>query len=126
ADAKRGAGGFERLELFVGQDIFFSETCRYADVVLPAAPSLEKDGTFNSTERRVQRLYKVFEPLGESKADWQITMELANRMGARWTYTHPADIMAEVASLSEMFAGVTYDRLAGFRSLQWAGAAGGT
>jgi formate dehydrogenase major subunit len=100
--ATRVAGGFERLDFFVVQDIFFTETCRYADVVLPAAPALEKDGTFVSTERRVQRLYKVFEPIGESKADWQITMELANRMGAQWTYTHPADIMAEIASLSHM------------------------
>jgi formate dehydrogenase major subunit len=126
SDANRVAGAFERLEFFVVQDIFFTETCRYADVVLPAAPALEKDGTFVSTERRVQRLYKVFDPIGESKADWQITMELANRMGAHWTYTHPADIMAEVASLSEMFAGVTYDRLAGFQSLQWPVAADGT
>jgi formate dehydrogenase major subunit len=126
SDANRVAGAFERLDFFVVQDIFFTETCRYADVVLPAAPSLEKDGTFVSTERRVQRLYKAFDPIGDSKADWQITMELANRMGARWTYTHPADVMAEVASLSEMFAGVTYDRLAGFQSLQWPVAVDGT
>ncbi len=119
ADANRVAGAFEKLDFFVVQDIFFTETCRYADVVLPAAPALEKDGTFTNTERRIQRLYEVFEPLGESMADWRITMELANRMGAGWTYKHPADIMAEVASLSPLFAGVTYDRLAGFSTLQW-------
>jgi formate dehydrogenase major subunit len=126
SDANRVAGGFERLEFFVVQDIFFTETCRYADVVFPAAPALEKDGTFTSTERRIQRLNKVFDPVGESKADWEITTELANRMGAGWTYKHPADIMAEIASLSSLFAGVTYDRLAGFQSLQWPVAVDGT
>jgi formate dehydrogenase major subunit len=126
SDANRVAGAFERLDFFVVQDIFFTETCRYADVVFPAAPALEKDGTFTSTERRIQRLYKVFDPIGESKADWQITTELANRMGAGWTYKHPADIMAEIASLSSIFAGVTYDRLAGFQSLQWPVAIDGT
>ena len=60
-----------KLDFFVTQDIFFSDTCRYADVVLPASPSLEKEGTFTSTERRIQRLYQVFEPLGESRPDWQ-------------------------------------------------------
>jgi len=54
------------------QEIFFSQTCRFADVVLPAAPSLEKEGTFTNTERRIQRLYQVFEPLKGTKPDWQI------------------------------------------------------
>ncbi len=112
-------GGFEKLDFFVVEDCFFSLTCRYADVVLPASPSLEKDGTFTSTERRIQRLYQVFEPLGESKPDWQIIQEVARRLGADWNYTHPADIMHESASLAPMFAGVTYDRLAGYKTLQW-------
>ena len=56
---------FAKLDFFVVQDIFFSATCRFADVVLPASPSLEKEGTFTSTERRIQRLYQVFEPLGQ-------------------------------------------------------------
>ena len=58
------AGAFEKLDFFVVQDIFFSETCRYADVVLPGAPALEKDGTFTSTERRIQRLYQALPELG--------------------------------------------------------------
>ena len=74
----------------------------------------------------MQRLYKVFEPIGESKADWQITWNWRTAWAPHWTYTHPADIMAEVASLSEMFAGVTYDRLTGFQSLQWPVAPDGT
>ncbi len=119
SNAHRVGGGFERLDFFVVQDIFFSETCRYADVVLPASPSLEKEGTFVNTERRIQRLYEVFEPLGDSKPDWEIVQLIANRLGASWNYTHPADIMHEAASLSPLFAGVTYDRLAGYKTLQW-------
>jgi len=119
-------GGFERLEFFVVEDCFFSLTCRFADVVLPASPALEKEGTFTSTERRIQRLYQAMEPLGESKPDWEIIQEIARRLGADWNYTHPADVMHESASLAPMFAGVTYDRLAGFKSLQWPVAVDGT
>jgi formate dehydrogenase major subunit len=110
---------FSKLEFFVVQDIFFSETCRYADVVFPASPSLEKDGTFVNTERRIQRLYEALPPLGESRPDWRILQGVAQRLGADWHYTHPADIMHEAASLAPMFAGVTYDRLAGYSTLQW-------
>ncbi|WP_433958399.1 formate dehydrogenase subunit alpha [Cytobacillus horneckiae] len=110
---------FEKLDLFVVQDLFFTKTAQYADVVLPASPSLEKDGTFVNTERRIQRLYKVFDPLGESKPDWMIIQELANKMGANWHYTHPSEIMAEAASLSPLFAGVSYDKLEGFNSQLW-------
>jgi formate dehydrogenase major subunit len=117
---------YEKLKFFVVQDIFFSKTCEYADVVLPASPSLEKDGTFVNTERRFQRLYKVMDPLGDSKPDWQIIMEIANRMGAGWNYTHPSEIMDEAAALTPMFAGVSYDRLEGYDSLQWPVAADGT
>ena len=108
-----------KLDFFVMQEIFFSETCRFADVILPASPSLEKEGTFTSTERRVQRLYQVFEPLGDSRPDWQIIMDIANHMGAGWNYAHPSEIYREIASLTPMFAGVTYERLEGYRTLQW-------
>ncbi len=88
-------------------------------MVLPASPSLEKDGTFTNTERRIQRFHKVFEPLGDSKPDWQIFQEVANRFGANWNYTHPSEIMAEAASLAPIFAGVSYERLEGWSSLLW-------
>ncbi len=117
---------FEKLRFFVVQDIFFSKTCQYADVVLPASPSMEKDGTFVNTERRFQRLYKAMEPLGDSKPDWQIIKEVANRMGAEWDYAHPGEIMDEAASLTPLFAGVSYDRLEGYHSLQWPVAEDGT
>jgi formate dehydrogenase major subunit len=117
---------FAELGFFVVQDIFFSNTCRYADVVLPGAPSLEKEGTFTSTERRIQRLYEVLEPLEGCRPDWRITQEVANRLGAGWRYQHPSEIMDEIASLTPMFAGVNYERLAGYNSLQWPVAADGT
>jgi formate dehydrogenase major subunit len=120
------AGAFEKLDFFVVQDIFFSETCRYADVVLPGAPALEKDGTFTSTERRIQRLYQALPELGDSRADWKITQDIANRMGARWNYQHPSEIMDELASLSPLYEGVSYERLEGYKTLQWPVAPDGT
>jgi len=112
---------FRMLDFFVVQDIFFSETCRYADLVLPASPSLEKEGTFVNTERRIQRLYQAMDPLGESKPDWEIITLIAQRLGGAggWNYKHPSDVMVEVARLTPTFAGVTYERLEGYKSLQW-------
>ncbi len=118
--------GLSKLEFFVVQDIFFSATCRFADVVLPASPSLEKEGTFTSTERRIQRLYQVFEPLEGSRPDWRIIQDIANRLGANWQYQHPSEIYREIAALTPLFAGVTYERLEGFKSLQWPVAPDGT
>jgi formate dehydrogenase major subunit len=118
--------GFSKLDFFVVQDIFFSNTCQFADVVLPGAPSLEKEGTFTSTERRIQRLYKVFEPLPGCRPDWKIIQDVANQLGAGWHYQHPSEVMAEIAALTPLFAGVTYERLEGYKSLQWPVAADGT
>lgn len=119
ADANHVAGAFAKLDFFVVQDIFFSETCRYADVVLPAAPALEKDGTFTNTERRIQRLHQALPELGDSKADWKITQMVAQHMGASWNYQHPSELMLEMASLTPLYAGVRYDRLEGYKTLQW-------
>ncbi len=115
-----------KVEFLIVQDINFSETCRFADLILPAATSLEKDGTFTSTERRIQRIYKAMEPLGESKSDWEIIQLIANRLGANWKYNHPSEIMDEIAKLTPLFAGVSYQRLEGFNSQQWPVAADGT
>ncbi|WP_394121936.1 formate dehydrogenase subunit alpha [Planococcus donghaensis] len=108
-----------KLDFFVVQDIFFSRTAQYADVILPAAPSLEKDGTFTNTERRVQRLYKALPELGQSKADWWIVQEIANRLGAGWNYSHPSEIFAEMASLSPLFAKADYASMEGWNSFLW-------
>jgi formate dehydrogenase major subunit len=114
-----------KLEFFVAQDVFFSKTCQFANVIFPASPSLEKEGTFTSTERRIQRLYQVFEPLEGSRPDWRIIQDLANHLGAKWNYQHPSEIYQEIASLTPLFAGVTYERLEGYKSLQWPVAADG-
>lgn len=108
-----------KLDFFVVQDIFFSRTAQYADVILPAAPSLEKEGTFTNTERRVQRLYQALPELGESKADWWIVQEIANRLGAGWNYSHPSEIFAEMASLSPLFSQADYASMEGWNSFLW-------
>ena len=126
SNANHVGDALSKLEFFVAQDIFFSATCRHADVVLPASPSLEKEGTFTSTERRVQRLYQVMEPLEGSRPDWRIIQDVANRLGANWNYGHPSEICQEIAALTPLFAGVTYERLEGYKSLHWPVAADGT
>ncbi|WP_083208749.1 formate dehydrogenase subunit alpha [Brevibacillus laterosporus] len=108
-----------KLDFFVVQDIFFTRTAQFADVILPAAPSLEKDGTFTNTERRIQRLYQALPTWEDSKPDWWIITQLANHLGANWRYTHPGDIMDEIASLSPLFSGVSYERLANWNSQIW-------
>lgn len=119
SNANYVADAFSKLDFFVVQEVFFGATCKYVDVVLPAAPSLEKEGTFTSTERRIQRLYEVFEPLEGSRPDWRIIQDVANHLGAGWHYKHPSEVMDEIASLTPLFAGVNYKRLEGYKSLQW-------
>ena len=126
SNANYVAAALEKLDFFVMQEIFFSESCRFADVILPASPSLEKEGTFTSTERRIQRLYRAMEPLGESRPDWEILIDLANRLGAHWTYKHPSEIYEEIAAVTPLMAGVTYERLEGYKTLQWPVAADGS
>lgn len=107
------------LEFLVVQDIFLSETAKLANVVLPAASFAEKDGTFTSTERRVQRIRKAIEPIGHSKEDWRITGEIAERMGYKGlTYSSAEEIMDEIASVTPIYGGISWDRLEG-SGLQW-------
>ncbi len=126
ANANYVQDALRKLDFFVVQDIFMSRTADFADVVLAASPSLEKEGTFVNTERRVQRIYEVMEPWEESRPDWRILTDLAKALGHDWGYSHPGEIMDEIASLTPMFAGVSYDRLEGFASLQWPVHADGT
>ena len=74
---------FEKLDFFVVQDIFLTKTAEYADVGVAGKPSLEKEGTFTNTERRIQRLYRALEPLGDSKPDWMILRDLAKCHGGQ-------------------------------------------
>jgi formate dehydrogenase major subunit len=102
-----------KLELLVLIDMFHNETSKYAHVFLPAASSFEKDGTFTNAERRVQRVRKVIEPLGESLPDWQIIIRLANAMGYGdyFRYSSPEDVWNEIRSAWPAVYGITYERL---------------
>ncbi|WP_420491183.1 formate dehydrogenase subunit alpha [Neobacillus vireti] len=119
ADSNHTQEMLTKLDFLVVQEIFLSTTAQFADVILPGAPSLEKDGTFTNTERRVQRLYQALEPLGNSKPDWWILTQLAKQMGFEWNYTHPSDIFAEMASLTPFFSQCSYDVLEGWNSFHW-------
>jgi len=112
ADAGHVEEAIGKLDFFVAQDIFLTETARLADVVLPAASYAETDGTFTNTERRIQRIRKAIEPIGDSKPDWWITSRIAAGLGGTgFDYSHPRDIMEEIASVTPIYGGITYDRL---------------
>ena len=117
-DIQHVAEALEKLEFLVVIDIFPNETTRYADVILPAASFAEKDGTFTSTERRVQRIRAALRPPGEARPDWEILCELSMRLGYPMSYRHPAEIMDEIASLVPIYGGISYERLEG-EGLQW-------
>ncbi|MEE8204807.1 MAG: formate dehydrogenase subunit alpha, partial [Dehalococcoidales bacterium] len=118
-DIGRVREAIKKLDFFVAQDIFLSETAELADVVLPAAAFAEKDGTFTNTERRVQRVRKAIPPLGDSRPDWLITCQIAQRMGGKgFDFEHPSQILDEIARLTPSYGGISFERLeAG--GLQW-------
>jgi len=120
-DIQHAEEALEKLEFLVVQDIFMTETAEHADVILPAATSPEKHGTFTNTERRIQRVRPTAKPPGKARQDWEITQELANRLGYDWEYEHPQEIMDEISDLAPIYGGVSYDRLeAGDEhGLQW-------
>ena len=95
----------------VVQDIFENETAEYADVVLPSACFAETDGTFTNTERRVQRVRKAAPGKGEAREDWQILMEVMNRIGYPVSYESPEDIFEELRRVTPSYAGMTWDRI---------------
>ncbi|TYO96655.1 formate dehydrogenase major subunit/formate dehydrogenase alpha subunit [Geothermobacter ehrlichii] len=108
----------QKLEFLAVIDIFPTETAQLADVVLPAACYAERDGSFTSTERRVQRGRQAIAPPGEARADWQILCALLGRCGVPAGYAGPGEIMAEIAALTPSYAGISYPRLEG-TGLQW-------
>ena len=112
------AAALSAMECVIVQDIFLNETAKYAHVFLPGSSFLEKDGTFTNAERRISRVRKVMQPLA-GFADWEVTIKLAEALGYPMHYAHPAEIMAEIAALTPTFAGVTYEKLDRFGSLQW-------
>jgi len=117
-DTQHVTAGLRAMEFVVIQDIFLNETAKYAHVFLPGSSFLEKDGTFTNAERRINRVRKVMPPMG-GLADWEVTMALSNALGYPMEYTHPAEIMDEIASLTPTFAGVSYAKLDQLGSVQW-------
>jgi formate dehydrogenase major subunit len=109
----------EELDFLVVQDLFVNETAQYADVVLPACSFVEKTGTFTNTDRTVQMVNKVMEPKGDSRTDWEILQDLANRMGRNWDYADTAEIMQEVNSLTPLYGGISHERIKEHGGLQW-------
>jgi formate dehydrogenase major subunit len=106
------------MECIVVQDLFLNETAKFAHVFLPGSSFLEKDGTFTNAERRISRVRKAVEPVA-GKADWEITVALSNALGYPMTYTHPSQIMDEIARLTPTFTGVSYDTIDRLGSIQW-------
>ncbi|HEU4529867.1 MAG TPA: formate dehydrogenase subunit alpha [Steroidobacteraceae bacterium] len=106
------------LECLIVQDLFINETAKLAHVFLPGSSFLEKNGTFTNAERRISPVRKVMEPLAGLE-DWEITVRLANAMGYPMSYSHPREIMAEIAALTPTFTGVTYEKLDRLGSIQW-------
>ncbi|HUN26659.1 MAG TPA: formate dehydrogenase subunit alpha [Steroidobacteraceae bacterium] len=112
------SAALEAMECIIVQDLFLNETARFAHVFLPGSSFLEKDGTFTNAERRIGRVRKVMEPLARY-ADWEATQLLANALGYPMHYTHPSEIMDEIAALTPTFRGVTYEKLERLGSIQW-------
>ena len=117
-DANNVVKALESLELLVVQDIFLTPTAKLAHVVLPGVSFAEKDGTFVNTERRVSRVRKAIDPVGDSRQDWQIIMDISNRVGYEMNYDSPEAIFKEIADLTPSYAGITYERLEG-QGIQW-------
>ncbi|MEM5476104.1 formate dehydrogenase subunit alpha [Pacificibacter sp. AS14] len=117
-DTKHVAAGLAAMECVIVHDLFLNETANYAHVFLPGSTFLEKDGTFTNAERRINRVRKVMAPRN-GYGDWEVTQMLANAMGAGWTYTHPSEIMDEIAATTPSFSDVTYQLLEDKGSVQW-------
>ena len=112
------AAGLAAMECVIVHDLFLNETANYAHIFLPGSTFLEKNGTFTNAERRIQMVRKVMSPLNGLE-DWEVTQELARALGLDWNYTHPSEIMDEVARLTPSFSGVSFDKLEEEGSLQW-------
>jgi len=117
-DTQHVASALQAMECVVVQDIFLNETAKYAHVFLPGSSFLEKDGTFTNAERRISRVRKVMAPLS-GVGDWEATVRLSNALGYPMAYTHPEQIMQEIAALTPTFAGVSYEKIDRLGSVQW-------
>jgi predicted molibdopterin-dependent oxidoreductase YjgC len=120
ADQQRAERLLSGLDHLVVQDLFLTRTAELADVVLPAAATLgEAEGTVTSSERRVQRVRKAYDPPGEARDDIEIVYALAHRMGHDLGSPRAKDVWDELRSLSPMHAGMSYQRLEQLGGIQW-------
>ena len=110
-DLNHARDALAKLDHLVVQDIFLTETANYADVILPAAAFYEKNGTVTNTNRQVQMGRNAVAPPGEAREDWAITVDLANRLGLNWPYTHPSQVFAEMKKGMHSLNNITWDRL---------------
>ena len=117
-NTKHVSAGLAAMECVIVHDLFLNETANYAHIFLPGSTFLEKNGTFTNAERRIQPVRKVMTPM-QGLEDWEVTQRLAQAMGLDWHYTHPSEIMDEIARLTPSFAGVNFARLDQEGSLQW-------
>jgi predicted molibdopterin-dependent oxidoreductase YjgC len=109
----------DKLDLLIVQELFFTETARYAHLILPAAGVLEQEGTFTNGERRIQRVRPAVAPPGDARPDWEVVRDLARELGADWQYPNAGYVMEEIARVCPaLFGGVSYARL-GAGGLQW-------
>jgi predicted molibdopterin-dependent oxidoreductase YjgC len=108
----------EKVEFLVSQDVFLSESAQYADVVLPAFSFAEKEGTFTNTERRIQRVRRAVSPPGQARDDWRIVCDIAAAIGYPMQYKNASEIMDEIASVTPIYGGISYDRIESV-GLQW-------
>ncbi|MGR9037580.1 MAG: formate dehydrogenase subunit alpha, partial [Gammaproteobacteria bacterium] len=106
------------MECVIVQDLFLNETAKFAHVFLPGSSFLEKNGTFTNAERRISPVRQVMAPLAGYE-DWEVTQMLANAMGLPMNYSHPSEIMDEIARLTPTFAGVSYEKIDRLGSVQW-------
>ena len=110
-DVEHAREALAKLDHLVVQDIFLTETANFADVVLPASAFAEKTGTVTNTNRQVQMGRPAVSPPGEAREDWAITVDLAQRCGLDWTYTHPSEVFAEMKINMKSMDNITWDRL---------------
>ena len=107
------------VDFLICQDIFLNETTELADVVFPASSFAEKDGNYTNTERRILPINKILEPVGESKADWEIIKMLSNAIGFEMNYNNVKDIIDEINIVTPQYGGITYERISNGEKLQW-------
>ena len=117
-NAQHVAAGLAAMECIIVHDLFLNETAKYAHVFFPGSTFLEKDGTFTNSERRINMVRQALKPKA-GYADWEVTQMFANALGADWHYSHPSQIMDEIAMTTPSFAGVNYEKLNTLGSIQW-------